>query len=322
MGNFWKAKKVLITGADGFIGSHLTEKLLALGANVSVLVRGSSVNGTFQYQLRNIAHLKKEFNKIIAVNIASTDCISLIIQLKPSVIFHLAADAYVPYSFDRPLEVTATNLQGTLNVLHAAMKINDLKRIVCTSSSEIYGTAQKTKIDEDHPLNPTSPYAASKVAADRFAFSYYQTYHLPISIIRPFNTYGPRHTYDVIPKFIRMALKNEPITIHGTGKQSRDFTYVDDMIRAFLIMGEDKKAIGESINFGMGTDISINEVAGYIKKYSGTASKIIHIEKRTAEVNRLCCNASKAKRLFGWEAKVDVKEGIKRNIEWAKKNWL
>lgn len=321
MGQFWKRKRVLITGADGFMGSHLTEWMIKLGAHVSVLVRGTSVNGTFQYQLRNIAHLKKDFHKIIALNIASTDCIPLIIKSKPEIIFHLAADAYVPYSFERPLEVMATNLQGTLNMLHAAMKIGSLERIVCTSSSEIYGTALKPKIDENHPLNPTSPYAASKVAADRFAYSYYQTYQLPITIIRPFNTYGPRHTYDVIPKFIRMAINKEPITVHGTGKQSRDFTYVDDMIRAFMTMGQHKKALGQSVNFGTGVDISINRVANLIVKISGSSSKIVHTKKRTAEVDRLCCNASKAKQLFNWEAKVGIEEGLRKNIEWANHHW-
>ena len=187
--------------------------------------------------------IRRDLDCIIAINIGSTDSVPLVTKLKPSVIFHLAADAYVPYSFERPLEVMATNLHGTLNMLHAAMKIKNLERIVCTSSSEIYGTALTRSISENHPLNPTSPYAASKVAADRFAFSYFQTYGLPISIIRPFNTYGPRHTYDVIPKFIRMALNHEPLTVYGSGTQSRDFTYVDDMVKAFLIMGENKKTI-------------------------------------------------------------------------------
>lgn len=319
--NYWKGKKVLVTGADGFMGSHLTERLLELGATVSVLVRGTSINGTFQYHLRNIAHLKRDLQKIIALNIASGDCIPLVTKAKPEVIFHLAADAYVPYSFERPLEVMATNLNGTLNMLHAAMKIKNINRIVCTSSSEIYGTALKPSIDELHPLNPTSPYAASKVAADRFAFSYYQTYGLPVAIIRPFNTYGPRHTYDVIPKFIRMALKGEDITIYGSGSQSRDFTYVDDMIRAFLIMGEGKKAIGETVNFGTGKDISINEIAKQIVRLTGGRSKIVHVEKRAAEVQKLCCNASKACRLFGWRPTVSIEEGLKRNIEWAQNNW-
>lgn len=320
--NYWKGKKVLVTGADGFMGSHLTERLLELGASVSVLVRGNSINGTYQYHLRNIAHLKNDLDCIIAVNIGSGDSIPLVVKQKPTVIFHLAADAYVPYSFDRPLEVTATNLNGTLNMLHAAMKINRLERIVCTSSSEIYGTAHRSSINELHPLNPTSPYAASKVAADRFAFSYFKTFKLPIAIIRPFNTYGPRHTYDVIPKFIKMALKNEPITIYGSGIQTRDFTYVDDMIRAFLIMGESKKAIGQVINFGTGKDVSVNHIANAITRISGSRSKAIHVKKRLAEVKKLCCDASKARKLFGWRATVGIEEGLRKNIEWARENWL
>lgn len=312
---------MLVTGADGFVGSHLTEKLLGLGANVSVLVRGTSVNGTFQYQLKNIAHLKKDLRKIIAVNIASSDAISMVTRLKPSTIFHLAADAYVPYSFERPFEVMATNLHGTLNMLEAAMKIANLERMVLTSSSEIYGTALAPSIDEAHPLNPTSPYAASKVAADRFGLSYHLTYGLPVAIIRPFNTYGPRHTYDVIPKFIRMALNTEPITVHGTGKQSRDFTYVDDMVDAFLIMGEDKKAIGQAVNFGTGADVSINDIAIKVVRLSSSESKIIHTKERLAEVKKLRCSPAKAKKLFGWRAKVSIDEGLKRNIEWAREHW-
>lgn len=304
------------------MGSHLTEKLLALGAQVSVLVRGSSVSGTYKYELKNIAHLKKDLHKILAVNIASNDAEALVRKLKPDVIFHLAADAYVPYSFDHPFEVMATNLHGTLNMLHAAMRINNLERIVCTSSSEIYGTAQTVSINETHPLNPTSPYAASKVAADRFAFSYNLTYGLPVSIIRPFNTFGPRHTYDVIPKFIDLAFKNKPITIYGKGTQSRDFTFVDDMIEAFLIMGYHKNAIGRAVNFGTGKDISINETAELVRKFSGSNSKITHVQKRLAEVQKLRCNPALAYKLFKWKAKINVAEGIKRNIQWHREHRL
>ena len=317
---FWKNKKVLVTGADGFMGSHLAEKLLQLGARVSALVRGTSVNGTYQYQLKNISHLKENFESIIAVNISSPDSTSLVTKLKSHVIFHLAADAYVPSSFERPFEVMATNLHGTLHMLDVALKHKSLERLVCTSSSEIYGTALTPKISEDHPLNPTSPYAASKVAADRFAFSYYRTYGIPVSIIRPFNTYGPRHTYDVIPKFIDLALRNEPITIYGSGEQSRDFTYVEDMIRAFLIMGEDKRAIGQAINFGTGRHVSINRLAEVIVKISGTKSKVVHIKKRLAEVEKLCCDSSYAKKLFTWKPEVGVEEGLRRNLEWARAN--
>lgn len=317
---YWKNRRVLVTGADGFMGSHLTEKLIKMGAKVSILVRGSSVSGTYKYQLKNTSHLRKDLQKIIAVNIASRDSVGLIKRAKPDTIFHLAADAYVPYSFDHPFEVMATNLHGTLNVLHAAMKLPNIDRVVCTSSSEIYGTAQTTAINEKHALNPTSPYAASKVAADRFAFSYYLTYDLPLAIIRPFNTFGPRHTYDVIPKFIDLALKGKPITIYGDGTQSRDFTYVDDMVNAFLTMGQHKKAIGESVNFGTGKDISVNKTAQLIVKYTKSKSKITHVKKRLAEVKKLRCDASYAKKLFGWKSTVGIDEGLKKNIEWAKLN--
>jgi NDP-hexose 4,6-dehydratase len=319
---YWKRKKVLVTGADGFMGSHLTERLVEAGADVSILVRGTSVSGTYKYELKNIPHLRKNLTRIIAVNISSPDTVPLVAKLAPSVIFHLAADAYVPYSFDHPFEVMATNLHGTLNMMHAAMKIKNLERIVCTSSSEVYGTALRPSIDETHPLNPTSPYAASKVAADRFAFSYYLTYGLPVAIIRPFNTFGPRHTYDVIPKFIDLACKNEPLTIYGEGKQSRDFTYVDDMVEAFLTMGRHPKAVGQVVNFGTGRDVSINRTAELIVKLSHSKSKIVHIKKRLAEVHKLHCDASLAKKLFGWVPRVSFEEGLKRNIEWHQRHRL
>lgn len=312
----WNNVRVLVTGADGFMGSHLTEKLVGSGAEVSAYVRGSSETGTTQFKLKNIGHIKDRLKSIITGNISNPDAIKLIEKNNPQVIFHLAADAYVPNSFEHPLEVMETNLIGTLNVLHAAMRLEELQQIVCTSSSEIYGSAQYVPIDENHPLNPTSPYAASKAAADRYCFSYWNTYHLPIAIIRPFNTYGPRHTYDVIPKFIKLALDGKDIPIYGSGEQTRDFTYIDDMIRAFLATGSDRRAIGEAINFGTSKDISIREIAEKIVRLSGSESRIAHEKERAAEVSRLCCDYSKAKRLFGWEPLVDIDEGLRRNIEW------
>jgi dTDP-glucose 4,6-dehydratase len=314
--SFWKGKKVLVTGGDGFIGSHLTEKLLELGANVSILVK-SKIDKTGPV-LVNLKHLIDSI-EILNVSVAENDCITHILKNKPKIIFHLAAIAYVNYSFEHPFETVRVNDYGTLNVLQAAMNL-DVERLVVTSSSEVYGTAQKDMIDEDHPLNPTSPYAASKVAADRIAYSFWKTYNLPIAIIRPFNTYGPRHTYDVIPKFIKLALKNEPVTIYGSGEQSRDFTYVDDMVRAFLTMGSHKSAVGQVINFGTGKHVSINETAEKIVKISQSKSKIVHVEKRLAEVARLTCDYSKAKKLLGWEPQVSVDEGLKRNIDWDRKH--
>ena len=314
----WNGVRALVTGADGFMGSHLTEKLVSMGADVSVYVRGNSQTGTVQYKLKNIGHIKDKLKTIITGNISNSDSIKLIEKNNPQVIFHLAADAYVPNSFEHPLEVMETNLIGTLNVLHAVMRLHELQQVVCTSSSEIYGTAQYAPIDEKHPLNPTSPYAASKAAADRYCFAYWNTYKLPIAIIRPFNTYGPRHTYDVIPKFIKLALQGKDLTVYGTGNQSRDFTYIDDMVNAFILMGSENKAIGEFVNFGTSVDVSINEVAKKIIAISSSKSKVVHHGERLAEVNRLCCDYNKAKKLFGWEPLVDIDEGLRRNIEWDK----
>ena len=322
MDSFWKNKKILLTGADGFVGSHLAEKLIDLGARLSIVVRGTSNHGTSSYHFKNLndKYIKK-CKKIICCDISSTDIIRHILKDKPSIIMHLAANAYVPYSFEHPLEVNEANVIGTLNILEAARQLKSVDRIVCTSSSEVYGTALTKKIDETHPLNPTSPYAASKAAADRYCYSYIQTYNLPITIIRPFNTYGPRHTYDVIPKFIKMAINNKDITIHGDGKQSRDLTYVSDAVEAFLLVSKNKNCKQKVINFGTGQDYSINFLAKEIKKISKSKSKIVKIEKRKAEVQRLTCNANKCKRL-GRKHKISIREGLKLNIEWAKKNWI
>lgn len=321
LGERLQNKRVLITGADGFMGSHLTEALLQAGALVSIYLRGSSINGPGTHTLKNIAHLENKLAHIITGDIASRDSVALIAQNKPQIIFHLAADAYVPNSFEHPIEVKETNLDGTLNVLHAAMAIDGLEQVVVTSSSEIYGTCTGF-INEDHPMNPSSPYGASKAAADRFAFAYWNTYHLPIAIIRPFNTYGPRHTYDVIPKFIRLALEGKPITIYGSGEQTRDLSYVDDMIRAFIIMGTDQKAIGQAVNFGTGQDVSVIDLAKKIKEYSGSKSEIVHLPPRPAEVGKLLCDYSKAQKFFGWTPTVSIDDGLKKNIAWAKENWL
>ena len=320
MRSYYKNKRVLVTGADGFMGSHLTERLLSEGAKVSVYVRGNSTIGTTQYALKNTKHLEKRVEKIITGNIASADTKELIIKNRPEVIFHLAADAYVPNSFEHPIEVMETNVIGTLNILHAAKEYKNIKRVVCTSSSEIYGMTIGGSIDEEHPLYPSSPYAASKVAADRYCYSYWNTYRVPVAVIRPFNTYGPRHTYDVIPKFIEIALNNKTLTVHGTGSQSRDFSYVDDMIDAFMIMGSHENAVGKAVNFGTGEAITVNYIAKKVKEISGSNSKITHIEDRAAQVPKLLCNYSLAKKLFKWKPKVFIDEGLRRNIEWAKQN--
>lgn len=314
-----QGKRVLVTGADGFIGSHLTDELIKRGAEVSVFIRGTSITGTTRCFLKNIGPVKDMIKEIIVGDISRQDSLNLIYKNNPQIIFHLAAVAYVPYSFQHPSETYAVNAGGTLNVLNAALRVSGVERVVCTASSEIYGTCQGP-IKEDHQLNPTSPYAASKVAADKLAFSYWNTYQLPVSIIRPFNTYGPRLIYDVIPEFIRRALSGLPLLVYGDGEQSRDFTYVDDMVRAFILMGSRKDAAGEAVNFGSGKDFKIIDMAKTIVGLTGSKSEIVFVEKRLAEVGKLLCDYSKAKRMFGWEPAISIDEGIKKSIEWAKNN--
>ena len=314
----WAGRRVLVTGADGFLGSHLTERLLALGATVAVLVRPSSVVGTAGHALRNLSGVQHALDRILATDVAGSDATAAILDWQPERILHLAADAYVDRSFEHPGEVLRSNLDGTLRVLEAARRCASLERVVVTSSSEIYGDAQTPAIDEAHPLEPTSPYAASKLAADRLAYAYHRTYGLPVAIIRPFNTFGPRHPYDVIPKFVARALRGEPLTVHGHGQQSRDFTYVDDMVEAFVTMAEHPAAIGRAVNFGTGVTTTIRALAERIVALAGSRSPIEHGPARTAEVSRLCCDHGLATRLFGWRPRVSLDEGLVRTIAWAR----
>lgn len=317
----WKGKRVLVTGADGFMGSHLVEGLVARGARVVAFTRSTSTNGTSQLRLRNLDLGKTDVEQVIAGNLTTPETTRILEDAAPDVIFHLAAEAYVPRSFERPEEVFAVNATGTLYVLEAARRLPKLERLVVTSSSEVYGTAVNDRpISEEHPLNPTSPYAASKVAADRLAYSYRVTFGLPISIIRPFNFYGPRHTYDVIPKFIRLALAGEDLTVYGDGQQRRDFTYVEDTLRGFLLMGSHPDAVGQVVNFGSGTSTTIEHTAQRIVALSGSKSRITYDRARLAEVNHLLCDSSKAARLFGWKPEVDLDEGLSRNIEWEREH--
>jgi len=318
--DYWKDRRVLVTGADGFMGSHLSERLVALGARVHAVVRGRSDSGTSQLALRNIGHLVDKLDGITPLDVGSADAVGIFEATLPEIIFHLAAIAYVPYSFDHPYEVHRANTIGTLNLLEAARRLERLQRTVVCSSSEIYGTAMTDAIGEDHPLNPTSPYAASKLAADRFAYAYRQTHGLPLSIIRPFNCYGPRHIYDVVPKFLAMVLRGEAPVIYGSGAQRRDLTYVSDMIEAFLFMGSDERAEGETVNFGSGRDISVLELAQKIIEISGRPLQPRHVEARLAEVDRLTCDASKAERLFGWKPAISIDEGLARNYEWFRRS--
>lgn len=311
----YAGRRVLVTGAAGFMGSHLVERLVALGAEVTAFVRYTS-----RAELGlGLGPLAAKLRGVVTGDLAATGAIDQIAQLDVDLVFHLAADAWVTHSLTAPVDVFANNTQSTLHVLEAVRRSGRIERVVVTSSSEIYGTATTARIAESHPLEPTSPYAASKVACDRLAIAWYRTFGSPVAIIRPFNTYGPRHVYDVIPKFIAAALRGEPIIIHGTGEQSRDFTFVTDMIEAFLIEGAHPDAVGRVVNFGTGSDVSIVATAHQIRELAGSASPIVHVEDRKGQVQRLCCDPSVAERLFGWKATVSLNQGITRHIEWARR---
>jgi nucleoside-diphosphate-sugar epimerase len=316
----WSGRRVLVTGADGFMGSHLTERLLALGAEVSVLVRPRSVTGTVGAAFRNLGPVADSLARVFATDIAGPDAEAAIAEFAPMVVFHLAADAYVERSFGHPREVLRTNMDGTMTVLEAARRTPAIERVVVTSSSEVYGPAQAERMTETHPLEPTSPYAASKVAADRMALAHHRTYGTPVAVIRPFNTYGPRHVYDVVPKFIARALRGETLTVFGDGTQSRDFTYVDDMIEAFLAMGAHPDAVGEVVHFGSGEATTIAALARAVADAVGGDVRIAHAQARAAEVSRLCCDASKAASLLGWRPTVSLAEGLARNVAWMREH--
>ncbi len=310
-------RRVLVTGADGFIGSHLVERLLAAGHTVAVLVRPRSVTGTSEVQLRNLAHVADRLAAVIAVDVAGPDACSAMQAFAPQWLLHLAAEAYVERSFTQPHEVLRANLGGTMNCLELARRSPALERLIVTSSSEIYGTAQRERIAEDHPLEPTSPYAASKLAADRMALAFARTWDLPIAVIRPFNTYGPRHVYDVIPKFIDRALRGAPLQIFGDGTQARDFTFVDDMVDAFMLATHAPELLGRATNFGSGRAVTIIDLAAAVAQVVGGDVRIEHAGARRAEVQRLCCDAGFARGL-GWHPRVGLPEGLARHVAWAR----
>ena len=313
----WSGKRVLVTGAGGFIGSHLTERLLALGASVRAFVRYNSRNSVgflegltpSQGQLEIVNGTVAEFESVQA---AVQDC---------EVVFHLAALIGIPYSYTHPREVVETNTVGTLNVLLASRAAN-VERLLITSTSEVYGTALYVPIDEQHPLQAQSPYAASKIAADKIAESFYRAFTLPVTIVRPFNTYGPRQSLRaVIPTIIGQALREDVVRL-GSLSPTRDFTFVEDTVEGFIKAAESPQAIGEMVNLGSNYEIAIGDVAQRIIALSGRSVRLEQDPQRLrpqgSEVNRLWSNNAKAKALMDWSPAVSLDDGLRRTIDWVK----
>ncbi len=316
----WAGKRVLVTGAGGFIGSHLSEALLDAGADVTAMIHYSGRGdwGNLEY----LPPARRAALTVVAGNIEDRDFV--LRQMRgQQVVLHLAALIAIPYSYIAPLSYVRTNVEGTLNVLEAA-RLCQVERIVHTSTSETYGTARYTPIDEEHPLQGQSPYSASKIGADKIAESYYRSFDLPVATIRPFNTYGPRQSARaIIPTIIGQALSQPTISL-GALDPVRDLVFVGDTVRGFLAVAGAPAAVGEVINVGTGTGVTIGELAALILEEMGCDKPIVTAAERVrptkSEVGTLRCDARKAKALTGWEPDVPLREGLRAAIDFVTKH--
>lgn len=316
-----KGKKVFVTGAEGFIGSHLTERLLELGAEVTALVQYNSFNNwgwidTFDKKI-------KDNIKVVTGDIREYDGMKKAIKGQ-EIVFHLAALIAIPYSYLSPMAYVRTNIEGTTNVLEAC-RDHDVQKIIHTSTSETYGTALYVPIDEKHPMQGQSPYSASKIGADKIAESYYKSFELPIATIRPFNTYGPRQSARaVIPTIVSQILSGKAEIKLGSLTPTRDFNYVEDTVEAFVKIAESDKTIGEVINSGSNYEVSIEDVVKKIINIIGKEVYIICDEDRirplNSEVDRLWADNTKIKKLTNWNPRYSLDEGLDETIQWIRKN--
>ena len=314
-------KKVLVTGSEGFIGSHLTERLVELGADVTALVQYNSFNNwgwidTFDEKI------KKNIN-VVTGDIREYDGMKRIIKGQ-DIVFHLAALIAIPYSYLSPMAYVRTNVEGTTNVLEACREY-DVQKIIHTSTSETYGTALYVPIDEKHPMQGQSPYSASKIGADKMAESFYKSFNMPIATIRPFNTYGPRQSARaVIPTIISQSLSGKNEIKLGSLTPTRDFNYVKDTAEAFIKIAESEKTIGEVINASTNYEISIgdlvNKIAGLIGKNINILCDDERLRPENSEVNRLLGNNQKIKDITEWKPRYNLNDGLFETIKWMEKN--
>ncbi len=314
----WTGKRVLVTGAGGFIGSHLTERLVELGASTRSLVHYNA-RGTAGWLDTSPSRDKIE---IVAGDVCDRDSVRQAMR-DIDIVFHLAALIAIPYSYHAPASYVRANVEGTLNVLQASREL-DVERLVHTSTSEVYGTAHYTPIDEAHPLQGQSPYSASKIGADKLAEAFHLSFELPVSTIRPFNTYGPRQSARaVIPTIITQALTRSEVRL-GNLEPTRDLNYVADTVEGFIRVAECPEAIGRVINIGSGQEISIGDLASTILSLLGKKIPVIQDSQRVrpenSEVGRLCADNTKAKKILGWQPRYTLKDGLALTIDWMEKN--
>jgi len=315
----WKGKKVLVTGAGGFIGSHLAEKLTALGAETRAMVHYRS-NGSWGWLDRS--DLSKDM-EVIAGDIRDHNFVNQAVSGR-EIVFHLAALIAIPYSYQAPLSYVQTNVEGTVNVLQASRE-QGVERMVHTSTSEVYGSARYVPIDEAHPLQGQSPYSASKIGADKMAESFHLSFDLPVVTVRPFNTYGPRQSARaVIPTIITQALSGDTVKL-GNIHPTRDFNFVHDTADGLIKVAESAGVEGQVINIGTGNEISIGDLLVSILKLMGkpdapAVSDSARHRPEPSEVDRLCADNTKAKELTGWFPAHTLNEGLTETIRWVEEN--
>ena len=319
--------RILVTGAGGFIGSHLVEALVRIGCRVTALLHYDS-----RSDKANLEFLPREVLARIDVRSGDINDPFFLLHLVEGhdVVFHLAALIPIPYSYVAPASYVTSNVQGTLNVCEAARRAK-VTRVVHTSTSETYGTAQSRSIDEDHPLQAQSPYAASKIGADKIAESYFRAMDLPVSIIRPFNTFGPRQSARaIIPTILTQLLsavaddgRSGPARLRvGALDPVRDFTYVEDTVAGFIAVAQSEQCIGKVTNVGFGRGVTIRELAAIAMQVVGLQAEVVSDERRlrppNSEVMALICNREAARQRCGWEPRVSLEEGIRRTAEFIR----
>lgn len=310
-----KGRKILVTGADGFIGSHLTEELVSRGFDVRAFVLYNSFN-SWGWLDHLKGHVRKGFDVFAGdirdphgVRQAMRDC---------DVVFHLAALIAIPYSYHSPDTYVDTNIKGTLNIVQAAREL-DIERLVHTSTSEVYGTARFVPITEEHPLQGQSPYSASKIGADQIALSFHRSFSTPVTVVRPFNTYGPRQSVRaVIPTIIIQLAKGKGKVKLGALHPTRDFNYVADTVRAFISAAESDQSVGEVINIGSNFEISIADAARTIAEIMGADLDIkeerVRLRPKSSEVERLWADNRKARRLLDWKPRYGGMTGFRKGL--------
>lgn len=313
--------KVLVTGADGFIGSHLTEELVKQGHDVRAFVYYNSFNSWGW--LDGIAASTKNQLEVFAGDIRDPNGLRVATKGVDAVL-HLAALIAIPFSYHSPDSYVDTNIKGTLNVLQAARDLGT-NRVLVTSTSEVYGTAKYVPIDENHPYQGQSPYSATKIGADRLAESFYRSFDLPVTIVRPFNTYGPRQSARaIIPTIITQLLSGKEEIELGSLTPTRDFNYVKDTVRGFLAILSSDKTIGEEINIATQTEASVGEIAQKLIQIINPKARTVQDEDRLrpekSEVNRLMGSNAKIKRLTSWEPRYSLMEGLRETVDFFENN--